>query len=121
MDSKKLMKFDPSMPRVIAVRHTGQSALIFDAALVAASYFSFAPFPPAVSSHPFSSSKIFGGVANWESAALTWHLATAPMSLPSDFQTVSAHFCPFLAASLPSVLTVPASSPVPSMGVDPSQ
>src|SRR5437879_6242181 len=92
------------------------SGFVFDAASVAAVYFSSADLPPPLVSHASSSS---GAPLNWASADFTWHLPTAPRSLLRFLATASAHCSLPLEAGL--VSTVPASSPPESTAVPGSQ
>src|SRR5439155_5558069 len=84
-----------------AVLHAGQLSASL---AIAASYFSFAPFPPTGSDSHSSSSNGFPFTP--ASAALMWHLVTAWMYFVFAFATPSSHF-----AVRGSVGTLPASSP----------
>src|SRR5439155_9933245 len=84
-----------------AVLHAGHVSVSL---AIAASYFSFAPFPPAGSDSHSSSSK--GFPLTPASAALIWHLKTAPMYLAIAFATPSSHFLVAVSGG-----TLPASSP----------
>ena len=84
-----------------AVLHAGQ---VSASLAIAASYFSFAPFPPTGSDSHSSSSNGFPFTP--ASAALMWHLVTAWMYFVFAFATPSSHF-----AVTASGGTLPASSP----------
>src|SRR5439155_14239290 len=110
----------PSAVRVASGdRHAWVQAVPIFRSPTAVLYFSSADFPPNGPVSHASSSKVLSLLNNL-SATFTWHLITAPVSLQRFLATVSAHFCRPL-ASVAVVLTVPASSPLGSICVVPSQ
>src|SRR5437899_12645475 len=84
-----------------AVLHAGQPGASL---AIAASYFSFAPFPPTGSDSHSSSSNGFPFTA--ASAALMWHLVIVGMDFVFAFATPASHF-----AVIASVGALPASDP----------
>src|SRR2546428_332910 len=89
-----------------AVLHAGQ---VSASLAIAASYFSFAPFPPTGSDSHSSSSN--GLPFSPASAALMWHLITVWMYFVSALWTPSSHFPTAVVGGMQPASSPPKGSP----------